>query len=157
MRLIDRIDQFLLKHIFQRIVNESQRQPHWWSGQCGKLLIVLSVVRIALAVGGPGFWAILFLNVVNLGIAWLYIWIARSPAVLAAIAGPPMWRWVWLVTAVFFTILDLITMRPEGSSDTVVTTIGFYVFMCYYFFAACHPPKPKERKQTRSTFVHDLG
>jgi hypothetical protein len=140
--MIERIDQWLIDKVFQRIVDWSQREGGWWIRELAFFCAIYSVIRIVAQVLGytPDARSIVGISIDFL-CALMFCWWARDKVRVANLGTATSWRRFFIVFSFISLPLDL--WRYPFNLPCDIAFIGFY------FFAACRPPKPREKKETK--------
>ena len=139
MSIISKIDKWLIEVLYQGIVDLSQRKPAWWARQCVIGSLVLEALRAVLfqpyaTSETYWFWTALF--VMCLFVLWL---ITASPAIFA-VMGAQAWVRAPLVAILLIrAVVMVFAPTPSGAFNMMMDV----VFGSVYFFAACHPPRPR--------------
>lgn len=140
MSLIERVDLWLLERPYQWLVDASQRKPAWWVEQCAYAFLVFGAADVMMVSKGAAWWRYLMVFLIFIGA--LSIWLeAKIPSMMARSATAMRWRRFLLVLVSINT--PLIVLREA------LWLPGFafgLALISSYYFAACKPPRPPERK-----------
>lgn len=141
--MIARLDLWILQHIYQAIVDFSQRKPAWWAENCSYACGVFGMIGLMRhgSTDGYGFWVCFGIIFTMFG-TFMAVFCTRSQVLFVPIGRMYTARYFWLVLAFIglFTraIVDL-------TLDRVILTISDFGYMSFLYFAACDPPKPRTR------------
>lgn len=130
-----RLDAFLATRVFQAVVDAAQRQPAWLSRQCallGALVVALRHYFVGIS---------LLATVVSLVCLLLAGAITLLPASIASIGTL---RWV-RYTLLLFLAFDAVALAllPGAAARIASSTLLDLAWIGFYYFAACHPPRPR--------------
>lgn len=133
--MIRRLDAFLVARVFQPVVDAVQRQPAWMARQCA----LLGALVVALRHHFVG--ASLVATVVSLVCLLLAAAITQLPASVASIGAL---RWVRCVLMLFL-VFDAVALAlyPDASARLASASLLDLAWFGFYYFAACHPPRPR--------------
>lgn len=141
--MIARLDLWILQHIYQAIVDFSQRKPAWWAENCSYACGVFGMIGLMRKGVAEGFTFMVCFSVfaTMLG-TFLVVWCSRSPAILAAIAKIRTARYFWLILVIVCFVCRAIV---DFTLDRVILMISDVGYMSFLYFAACEPPRPRTR------------
>lgn len=149
MSALATVDQWLIGHLYQPIVDWTQRQPAWLARQAiTACALLVACGTTAFMHDGSGWAVALFV-----ALCLVYAVITLSPAFFAALGSGPFAfssRITALVIVGYHSAwLAVATMaRIEGDAAFVWMLLwwkwGWAIAMgSYFYFAACEPPRPK--------------
>lgn len=140
--MLERIDQWLIDRVFQPIVDWSQREGAWWVRETAFFCVIYLVIRLvaqylgyihdARAAGGIA---------IDFACSAFFCWWARDRVRVANLGTASTMRKFFIVYSVVAVPLDIWRYPFNLPSDII--------FMSFYFFAACRPPKPREKRETK--------
>lgn len=143
-----KIDTWLLEHIFQPVIDLSQKQPHWWAEQVAYAYITSIALRLLISVSNGTAGVVVWTASAAGALLFSVLLLAsKFPAVLAHMGVERVWRFVWV--ALFVWGLPLIS-----GFETIVRSLTDLTLVFFYYFAACRPPKPPKK---RESFKHAFG
>ena len=138
--MIRRLDAFLIAQAFQPLVDLSQRQPAWCARQCALLGAVCAVLW-------PHFTDASLLSAAVVLVGFLVLSATSLLPGAAAAVGAVTWiRILFLLAVVLdFALLLLIALAVLTADTTrFAFSMALDLAWCgYYYFAACHPPRPR--------------
>jgi hypothetical protein len=143
--MIDRIDQWLINCVYQRIVDWSQRDGGWWIRETAFLCVVYEVVRLF-----SRYAEIIHENRMTFGIcldlacAVFFLWWAKDKVRIANVGAAKFFRQFLIIFSISFIPLDMWRYPFDIPTDII--------FVSFYFFAACRPPKPREKREIKLAF-----
>lgn len=146
------MDRALINHIYQPIVDWSQKRPVWWvrrslEASC-LLLALLQVVG-----DGRSPWVTVFAILGS-----VMMWRTVDSDFLAAVIGAIRWLRVLYLSLFLFRAAFLALAAfagDEGSPVAALDQIAIFVGMSAFYFAACRPPAPRPPKhRTRLAGAH---
>lgn len=133
------IDKKLLA-AHQWVVDASERKPGWWAENVAYPITGLHVAPILLRLDS-GWDGVAVLLLLALGACLISA--ARSESFLATLGADQSIRVIVLLLIAW----DAFRLFVEPSGDRFARLIAGVIMMSYYYFAACKPPRPKNRKQ----------
>lgn len=141
--MMARIDAWLIAHIYQAIVDISQRSPAWWAENCSYVCAVFGMIGLMRhgLVDGFGFWICFGIFFTMLGL-FLVVFLVRSPILLAVVGRFHSGRYFWL----WLTVIGIVCRAiVEFTLDRVVLSISDLGYLSFLYFACCEPPRPRTR------------
>jgi hypothetical protein len=144
--MIERIDEWLINHIYQPIIDWSQRDGAWWIQQMCTAAVIFDLVCVLSLIMEMGIEKRSFFSLgIQIACAVYFVIWARSKVRVAMIGTARWFRKFFLVLLPFIMIADVFKFPLNIPVDLV--------FMSIYFFAACRPPKPREKRETKPKLV----
>ena len=140
--MIAKIDQWLIDNVYQRIVDWSQRDSQWWVRETAFFCMIYAVIRIVFKLTGFDIDLRSYVGVmVDGACAGIFWWWARDRMRIVELGTSNGFRRFVLVLAPTLIFIDLIVFPFNLPTDIL--------FVSFYFFAACRPPRPREKKATK--------
>lgn len=127
--------------VHQWIVDETERKPAWWVEHTAWAYIAISIVSVALR-WRSGWDVVIIAAVLAMGSRCILY--AQNPAKLYADALRSMPLRVFLVFLTAYSVADLAIQRDTVSTTNLLSNL---LLTSSYYFAACHPPRPRKRRQ----------
>jgi len=141
-----KLDTWLIKNLYQRLVNITQKPKTWWIEQCSFFFFIAAVLRQFLKpdqlTAGD-----YFIFLLDIAVCTLFFSFSRSDEMLAGAAQSDWFRQFTMILAII-AIFSALNRYYDGN-DLVLCLVGVYhnlMFMSVYYFAACKPPPPPHRK-----------
>lgn len=128
-----RIDAWIIRHVYQALVDWSQRKPSWWCRQCAAAFMAICAARYFAGMSSAPAWGTAAV-LLTWASAWAFV---GEPYVLAVIGSFSWIRWLLLFLGV---MTFAVTLNVPGM-------LGDAAVVSFYFFAACKPPKPREPRR----------
>lgn len=128
--------------LFQRIVDQSERQPAWWVEQTAWAYVAAAIV--ATIHTNDGIWQVIGVAGA-LALATALIWSSKKPSLLAASASAVKPFRLGFLVLIGCNAVSLILHTNSGRAAQLLSSV--LLTACYYF-AACNPPRPRRRRQT---------
>lgn len=136
--MIEKIDQWLIDHT-QNVVDLTGLKPAWWIRWSGIVMVLAAIIRLA-------FHDMSVLGVIATTLMGSCIVLgSASDAYIAAMGSFPFVRYYLVVATVVTWCLS--TLMKQFSVGMLVTDMAW---LCAYYFAACKPPRPRKKTQTKT-------
>lgn len=142
MSPLHRLDAILLRHVFQPVVDASQRQPAWWARQA------VALTGVCLLLTGALYGWHWLLAVAALWIPAVLL-LTRAPAALAVLGGFRYLRWGMLAFTVTLWV-GFGFVLPEFGGSQWLRLLFDASQLSFLYFAACRPPAPPRRRTAPS-------
>jgi hypothetical protein len=143
--MLERIDQWLIDCVFQRIVDWSQRDGAWWIRETAFFSIIYTIIRIAASALGYITDAKTATGLaIDFACAIVFWWWSRDKVRVANLGAAQYMRKFFIVFSCLAIPLDFLRYPFNIPMDII--------FIAFYFFAACRPPKPREKRETKLAF-----
>lgn len=134
--MIHSLDKWLIDQVYQRVVDFTQRHPHWLAGQSALLCAVCAVVQMCLKYSELEISS-LVLSVFGIACISGLAVTTKYPYLMVPSAMDFFLRQYTLWCFLIGLALDLLVWKFTPLADLAQIT-----FMSFFYFAACHPPAP---------------
>lgn len=153
---ITALDAALLAHVYQPLIDATQKTPRWWARQAGIMFAVAGLMRLAVK-DGPviGDWSGMLAVLAILVLSTAFVAATASDALMALIVGGDWVQGVYRMIVMMLNLMRLLSYILAAyigtfnfSAEQAFYMLSDACWLSFLYFAACRPPRPPKRRHS---------